>query len=223
MRRTGRAGGTRHTRAGQGSNPGQGGQLGWPGGGDRGRSRPVCEGRRGRDLLLLPGGAAQRWPARPAATARVSLAGTAGSVCFEVTDDGPGFDPAAVRGSGLQNKTDRLAALGGTISVSTRPGAGTTAHGRVPLTPLTPTPSPNPAERLFPPPRIDIGSEWASFRDHLPVMWHPSGSNVAAGGLVQPVSRAWAARGRRDRPVRAGTSSAPRRNDRAGNPAARRA
>ena len=68
-----------------------------------------------------------------AATARVSLAGDAGSLCFEVADDGPGFDPAAVRGSGLQNMTDRLAALGGTMSIRSRPGAGTTVAGRVPL------------------------------------------------------------------------------------------
>ena len=47
---------------------------------------------------------------------------------FTVTDDGPGFDPA---GSGLRNMFDRLAALGGSCHVDSRPGRGTTVTGRI--------------------------------------------------------------------------------------------
>ena len=34
----------------------------------------------------------------------------------------------------MQHMTDRLAALGGTITVDSRPGAGTTVAGSIPLT-----------------------------------------------------------------------------------------
>jgi signal transduction histidine kinase len=53
---------------------------------------------------------------------------------FEVNDDGVGFDPAARGyGTGLQGMADRLAALGGTIEVTSTPGQGTTVAGRVPI------------------------------------------------------------------------------------------
>jgi signal transduction histidine kinase len=53
---------------------------------------------------------------------------------FELRDDGRGFDPATTpRGSGLQNMTDRLDALGGSLEVASKPGAGTTVTGRVPV------------------------------------------------------------------------------------------
>jgi signal transduction histidine kinase len=52
---------------------------------------------------------------------------------FAVTDDGRGFDPTSVSGSGLQGVTDRLAAIGGTFDVESAPGSGTTVTGRVPV------------------------------------------------------------------------------------------
>jgi signal transduction histidine kinase len=56
------------------------------------------------------------------------------TLVFEVSDDGVGFDPAARGyGTGLQGMADRLAALGGAISVSSTPGQGTTVTGRVPI------------------------------------------------------------------------------------------
>jgi signal transduction histidine kinase len=59
-----------------------------------------------------------------------------GELAFEVSDDGPGFDPSAVpRGSGLQNMSDRMAALGGLLRVESRLGAGTRVVGRVPVRP----------------------------------------------------------------------------------------
>jgi signal transduction histidine kinase len=55
------------------------------------------------------------------------------AVSFEVRDDGVGFDPIATpHGSGLTNMTDRMAALGGTLDIRSRPGAGTTVAGRIP-------------------------------------------------------------------------------------------
>jgi signal transduction histidine kinase len=56
-----------------------------------------------------------------------------GELAFTVADHGQGFDPATTpRGSGLQNMADRLAALGGTLEVSSAVGSGTTVEGRIP-------------------------------------------------------------------------------------------
>jgi signal transduction histidine kinase len=64
----------------------------------------------------------------------IRLAQTDGVLTFEVEDDGSGFDPAAVdRGTGLQGIADRLAALGGDLSVRSTPGDGTTLAGRLPI------------------------------------------------------------------------------------------
>jgi signal transduction histidine kinase len=56
------------------------------------------------------------------------------SLVLDVHDDGPGFDLAAVRdGSGLENMHDRIAAVGGTLRIDTRPGVGTWLAAEVPL------------------------------------------------------------------------------------------
>jgi signal transduction histidine kinase len=69
------------------------------------------------------------------ASTRIDLSSTDGAICFQVSDNGPGFDMnLAAQGSGMQHMTDRLAALGGTITVDSRPGAGTTVAGSIPLT-----------------------------------------------------------------------------------------
>jgi signal transduction histidine kinase len=57
-----------------------------------------------------------------------------GGLLFEVSDDGAGFDPAAVaRGAGLTNMTDRLGAIGGTLRIESGPGRGTRIAGAIPL------------------------------------------------------------------------------------------
>jgi signal transduction histidine kinase len=57
-----------------------------------------------------------------------------GSLLFEVSDDGAGFDPTTIdHGSGLANLADRLDTLGGELLVESAPGSGTTVRGRVPL------------------------------------------------------------------------------------------
>ena len=57
---------------------------------------------------------------------------------FEVRDDGRGFDPASTGyGTGLQGIADRLDAIGGSLSVRSAPGEGTTVAGRIPVAGLT--------------------------------------------------------------------------------------
>ncbi|HEX6400473.1 MAG TPA: sensor histidine kinase, partial [Actinomycetota bacterium] len=69
-----------------------------------------------------------------ASSARVRLAQANGTLTFEVEDDGVGFDPAtAPRGSGLQGIADRLAALGGEVTIRSAPGDGTTVVGTLPV------------------------------------------------------------------------------------------
>jgi signal transduction histidine kinase len=89
--------------------------------------------------------------AKHAGAARVAVAirAAGGNLEFSVTDDGPGFDPArARRGSGLQGMTDRVAALGGTIQVRSRPGHGTVITGHLPAP--GPAGPGEPANRLAP-------------------------------------------------------------------------
>jgi len=64
----------------------------------------------------------------------VGLSGRNGELAFSVADDGRGFDADTTPlGSGMQNMADRLAALGGSIEVRSRPGEGTTVTGRLPV------------------------------------------------------------------------------------------
>ena len=69
-----------------------------------------------------------------ASAARIALSDGSGELRFEIRDDGRGFDPAAMSyGTGLQGIADRLAALGGTLTVESAPGDGTTVTGRLPV------------------------------------------------------------------------------------------
>ena len=69
-----------------------------------------------------------------ATRAEISVANGTGDLRFAVSDDGRGFDASAgTYGTGLQGIADRLAAIGGTLDVSSEPGQGTTVVGRVPL------------------------------------------------------------------------------------------
>lgn len=50
-----------------------------------------------------------------------------GKTCLEVKDDGKGFNPDAVNaGNGLQNMKTRAESVGGSVSLDSSPGAGTT-------------------------------------------------------------------------------------------------
>src|SRR4029077_20970783 len=60
----------------------------------------------------------------------VQLHGQGDGLTFEVSDDGIGFDTAiAKKGAGLINMADRLDALGGSLTVTSSPSAGTTISG----------------------------------------------------------------------------------------------
>jgi len=72
-----------------------------------------------------------------ASRATVRLAQTGGTLEFSVSDDGAGFPAGTGHGSGLQGMSDRLAAHGGTLTVRSRPGQGTTITGRLPTSERT--------------------------------------------------------------------------------------
>jgi signal transduction histidine kinase len=57
----------------------------------------------------------------------------AGQLVIEVEDDGRGFDPKGVKKSGLRGLEDRIAALGGRVEVTSRPGRGTELRAYLPL------------------------------------------------------------------------------------------
>jgi len=66
------------------------------------------------------------------AAVQIGLAET--SLTVEVRDDGVGGATVRADGSGLSGLADRLGAVGGTLSVDSPPGAGTTLRADIPLT-----------------------------------------------------------------------------------------
>jgi len=63
-----------------------------------------------------------------------------GEIQLSVSDSGKGFDVAAAmqdRGLGVTSMQERVRLVGGTISIDSKPLAGTTIHVRVPLPPKT--------------------------------------------------------------------------------------
>jgi signal transduction histidine kinase len=71
--------------------------------------------------------------ARGATGVSISLAAD-GALHFEIRDDGAGFEAAdTVRGAGLTNLRDRVAAVGGELNVESVPDRGTRVAGSVPL------------------------------------------------------------------------------------------
>ena len=73
--------------------------------------------------------------AKHAGPARVSVHAwdTAQALHFTVSDTGCGFDPDRTpSGAGLSNMHDRIAAVGGTLAIDSRPSRGTRVHGSVP-------------------------------------------------------------------------------------------
>jgi two-component system, NarL family, sensor histidine kinase DevS len=69
-----------------------------------------------------------------AATCRISLRRDGGEVVLEIDDDGRGFEPDRVAGTGhgLGNLRERAAALGGHAGISSIPGQGTTVTVTIP-------------------------------------------------------------------------------------------
>jgi PAS domain S-box-containing protein len=72
---------------------------------------------------------------------RVVLRAEGGDVLAEVSDDGIGFEPGAVRrGVGLSAMRERVERLGGRLEIRSRPGGGTRVEVRVPSGGGTPGP-----------------------------------------------------------------------------------
>ena len=70
-----------------------------------------------------------------ATTCRVSLLRRDESAVLEIDDDGRGFKPGrgSSRGQGLRNMRERVEAIGGTFSVESASGEGTTVRAQLPL------------------------------------------------------------------------------------------
>ncbi len=62
----------------------------------------------------------------------VTLRRQNGRLVLSVRDDGHGFDTHSPRGLGLTGMADRLDTVGGSLAVSSSPGAGTTLHMELP-------------------------------------------------------------------------------------------
>jgi signal transduction histidine kinase len=74
--------------------------------------------------------------AGPAATLGLRVREDAGTLTFQVADNGRGFDPRARGlGAGFLNMTDRLGALGGSLRVESAPHRGTTVSGTLQVVP----------------------------------------------------------------------------------------
>ncbi len=72
--------------------------------------------------------------AGPDARIDVSVGRDGEALWFSVVDDGAGFEVASGgEGQGFVNMRDRLGALGGTLTVTSAPGAGSTVHGTIPV------------------------------------------------------------------------------------------
>jgi signal transduction histidine kinase len=69
-----------------------------------------------------------------ATSATITLAQEDGHLTFEVHDDGAGFDVGSARsGTGLQGMADRLDAVGGSLTIVSALGDGSTVGGWVPV------------------------------------------------------------------------------------------
>jgi signal transduction histidine kinase len=79
--------------------------------------------------------------AKHAAAKRVNLSIHADEsrLTFSIADNGRGFEPATSRqGVGTQSMRDRIAALGGELTITSAPGEGTSVEGWVPAHPAMP-------------------------------------------------------------------------------------
>src|SRR5919112_2590117 len=77
------------------------------------------------------------WRHAEGAVPTVTVTGSDDKLVIEVTDPGPGFDPAVVQGSeahlGLVSMRERAESLGGQFRIDTAPGKGTRAITTLPL------------------------------------------------------------------------------------------
>ena len=69
-----------------------------------------------------------------ASQVEITLSRSNGSLQISIHDDGKGFEKASSHGNGLANLSERLAALGGRLDVTSEPGLGTTVFATLALT-----------------------------------------------------------------------------------------
>jgi signal transduction histidine kinase len=75
----------------------------------------------------------------------VAVSQTNGTLTFEVSDNGRGFDAAGgTYGTGLQGMADRLDAVGGNLTVRSTPGTGAVIRGEIPVASGDPATSARP-------------------------------------------------------------------------------
>jgi signal transduction histidine kinase len=75
-------------------------------------------------------------------TAHVWLTHADNQLTFQVADEGAGFETTTTSlGTGLQGITDRLDTVGGTLTVTSTPGHGTTLTGHIPTAPTATEPA----------------------------------------------------------------------------------
>jgi signal transduction histidine kinase len=65
--------------------------------------------------------------------AKVSVVQRADEICVEILDTGRGFDPERVRGMGILGMEERVRRLGGSFTIQSAPGKGTTIKAEFPL------------------------------------------------------------------------------------------
>ena len=64
----------------------------------------------------------------------VTFSRSNGSLHITISDDGKGFDTVTTTRNGLANLAERLAALGGCLTVTSSPGSGATVYATLALT-----------------------------------------------------------------------------------------
>jgi signal transduction histidine kinase len=68
-----------------------------------------------------------------ASRAEISMTYGDGRLRLEVTDDGRGFEPDRASNNGLAGLQDRIRALGGTVTIASGPGRGTSIAASLPV------------------------------------------------------------------------------------------
>ena len=68
-----------------------------------------------------------------AKNAKVTIAQNSDKITVEIADDGHGFDPERQRGMGILGMEERVRRLGGTLTIDSAPGKGSTVDAELPL------------------------------------------------------------------------------------------
>jgi signal transduction histidine kinase len=78
-------------------------------------------------------------------TAKVTVTQASDKINVEIADNGSGFDAVRSRGMGILGMEERVKRLGGTLTIDSGPGRGTTVKAELPLHPQAAVASPAPS------------------------------------------------------------------------------